>query len=273
MAPMSAGSAVFHPRVRVIDHDPRQWANLYDLLMPAAPGTRTVFLLHDKGKVLKSWPGCMREGIPERVADPAAAARLLSERMRARVCVIELAVWKEWLDGLQRGFAPSDDILSLLLKAKDGLMEKGGYGIVIHPDPFAGIAGVRPDSPARLMRRLVPPAGRSSLVAAVLDAAGVHASLCMEIVDATVRTITTCPDDASRASDSLTVRGARMMRFAAERFCPPALGLFCDRQAAGRLKREGWKPEAIARELAAGSLVCLPDKDPILPLLKEKSPR
>jgi hypothetical protein len=273
---MAAGTenlAIFDPRVQVIDHDPQQWSNLFDILLPPGPRSPAVFLLHRGGRLLSVWPGRLRTQVPGEISDPRETSRILSQRFQATVCVIEVASWKRWLESLQRELDSKDDILSLVLRAKNGLVREGAYGVVIHPDPFAAVRDVLPHAPAALLRRVVPEKGHASIVLGVLGESGIHASLVIEVTDASIRTITTCPDNGEYRKGDLRARGAQMMKFAADRFCPAVIGLFCDRETLEKVKKNHWKAWAIMEEIEKGTIACLPEPDRILSLFRTAEKR
>lgn len=266
--PEEISAAIFDPRVKVIDHDPVQWANLYDLLMPAGVEQEPIYILHHRGTVLKVWPGYRSWETSGQIIDPRDTARVLYERTQTTVCVIDLGSWRDWLEWLQRTFEPNaDDVLTLLLKATQGLAREQKYGIVIQPDPFAGIYGVEPSTPGLLLQRLVGPSGSGSLMLGILESSSIYTSLCLEIKKGTIRTITTCPDEALSNTEQLRSRGLRMMEFASTRFSPPVLGIFCNRSTAQKLKAAGWKEQILKREIDNGSILCLPDAKRLLSVI------
>ena len=92
---------IFDPRVTVIDHDPYQWANIFEFLKPTDLQYEIIYILHENGKVLKKWPGYRTLEIGNIIEKPRKFSNNLAKKENSIVCLIDLNSWNSWLDKFQ----------------------------------------------------------------------------------------------------------------------------------------------------------------------------
>ena len=161
---------IIDPKLEVFDLDPIQWIRWHDLLVKPNRAEKGLYILHDQGNVLTVNPkrAYVNLSIPNVIKNPSLLAKKLYEQwLLGPVLIAERSRWLAWLDKIQRGFNPNDDIISLLLKIKDDLLNEENEGIVIYPHPFAFWRIVPPDLPSRLTNEIAPNGTRVSIVLAL----------------------------------------------------------------------------------------------------------
>ena len=261
---------IIDSKIEVFDLDPIQWIRWHDLLVKPNRADKGLYILHDQGNVLTVTPkrASVNLSISNVIMDPSLLARKLYEQwLLGPVLIAERSRWLAWLDIIQRGFNPNDDIISLFLKIKDDLLNEENEGIVIYPHPFADWRLVPPDLPSKLSNEIAPNGTRASIVLALYRDSQLWCSVLLGVENGKIVMLTTIPpnDNEADIADWKTDQ-VRMLNFAEDRFAPVSIGLFCQYELAESL---GFGPGSWLhwkQALETGNLTCLPNKENLIRL-------
>jgi hypothetical protein len=264
---------IIDPKIEVFDFDPIQWVRWYDLIVKPNRAEKGLYILHDEGNVLTVNPkrASADLDIPNVIKNPSLLAKKLYKQwLLGPVLIAERSRWLAWLDNINHSFKPNDDIISLLLKIKDELLNEENEGIIIYPHPFASWRIVPPDIPSKLIKELAPNGTRLSIVLAFYRDSQLWSSVLLGIENGKIVMLTTIPINDNEADiDDWKIDQVRLLDFAEDRFAPVAIGLFCQCELAESL---GFGPGSWIhwkQALETGNLTCLPNKEHLVRLFNK----
>ncbi len=263
---------ILDPWAEIIDLDPEQWTRLYDLVVKPSCTEKGLYILHEKGHILSVTPKRAYNllDIPESIEDPfQLSKKLFQEWPQGPIVILDRQKWNAALDKIQHMFNQEDDILSFLLKAKDIILIEEKDGIVICPHPFDPWRGISPDIPTQFLRLLAPVGTRATIILAIYEGSKLWASILLGLRDRKIILMTCIPLHNKIAEKSDWRENlSHLLTFAEKRFASLTLGLICQRELVDRL---GFGPKSWPhwkQALESGELVCLPNKEKLVNLIK-----
>lgn len=261
---------IFDPWMEVIDLDTYQWIRLYDLLIKPRCFEKGLYILHEKGHILSVTPKLAINllDIPEFVENPVQLSKkLYHEWSQGPVVMVNRQRWNVYLDKIQYMFTQDDDILSYLIKIKNSVLTEGKDCVVIFPHSPKPWKLISPDIPAKLMQRLAPIGTSSTMILAIYEGSTLWCSVLFGLRDRKIRLITCVP--SYNGNNDWRENQTYLSTLAEKRFAPITLGIICQRELAESL---GFSPDSWSswkQALDSGDVVCIPDKEKIINLIKD----